>query len=29
MAAGFSEAFEPVVTNQRWAYLAGLWHPAI
>ncbi len=26
MAAGFSEAFEPVVTGQRWAYLAGLWH---
>ena len=26
MAAGFSEAFEPAAANQRWAYLAGLWH---
>jgi len=26
MAADFSEAFEPAVVTQRWAYLAGLWH---
>ena len=26
MAAGFSGAFEPAAANQRWAYLAGLWH---
>jgi len=26
MAACFSEAFEPMAANQRWAYLAGLWH---
>jgi CRISPR-associated endonuclease/helicase Cas3 len=26
IAAAFSEAFEPVAANQRWAYLAGLWH---
>ena len=26
LAAGFSEAFEPVAETKRWAYLAGLWH---
>lgn len=26
MAAGFSGDFEPAAANQRWAYLAGLWH---
>lgn len=26
MAAEFSGVFEPAAANQRWAYLAGLWH---
>lgn len=26
MAAGFSQTFDSATVNERWAYLAGLWH---